>query len=310
MEKIEFHNYGNLFKIAVEKLPSKNLKELTVKRLIIAGNGSVSNGWDPVKKVFLEKELVKGSGRIDLKKYVQENKTLEAIILITHLKRVFRSKLLKDKASKNDYSSSLEIIKNLNEFNNAIADEFNKSVENKSLKFQPEIKIIYDLLKTKEEFLETLFLTLNWDNLAWNDDLLGNVGYLHGNVLNPETMFMPSQYMSENFEFLTFHSLNPSFLTQEERIILLKGNKDIYLESIAQVFNNCFANCEELYLWGVGLNIYDTDLMVTLSVVIPEKLKKIVIINRNSDQNSITSQLKVMLPNYNGEIQYINSSTT
>ncbi|WP_167882537.1 hypothetical protein [Leptospira meyeri] len=307
MEKMEFHNYSNIFRISVEKLPSLKLEELRVKKLIIAGNGSVTNGWEPIKNVFKKKELVTGSGRIDLKKYVEQDKTLEALILITHLKRVFRSKLINDKVNGRDYQPSIEIIESLNEYNTAFAEEFTKLVNEKIIKFRPEIDFIYSLIQTKENYLDTLFLTLNWDNLAWDDQFLGNVGYLHGSILHPETMFMPSQYLSENFEFNAFSSIDKTFFTLKEKELLIKSDKDKYLESITQVFNHCFASCEELYLWGIGLNIYDTDLMSTLSVVIPEKLKKIVIINTECEKKNLLSRISVMIPKFTGTIEYLTS---
>ncbi|MBM9589386.1 hypothetical protein JWG41_02940 [Leptospira sp. 201903075] len=283
------------------------LEELRVRKLVIAGNGSVYNGWDPIKNIFNRKELVTGSGRINLKQYVAENKTLEALILITHLKRVFRSKLINDKIKGKDYSSSIEIIKNLNEYNTFFAEEFSKLINLNIIKFTPEIDFIYSLIQSKIDYLDTLFLTLNWDNLAWNDQTLGNVGYLHGSILHPETMFMPSQYLSENFEFNAFSSIDETFFSPQEKELLLKGDKDIYLESITQVFNNCFGSCEELYLWGVGLNIYDTDLMSTLSVVHPEKLRKIIIINKATEKENLLSRIRVMIPNFKATIGYINT---
>ncbi|TGM10282.1 hypothetical protein EHQ81_19445 [Leptospira selangorensis] len=307
MVTIEFKNYSDLFKVAKEKLPTNNLNDLSAKRLILAGNGSVENGWEPINTALLNNEIIQGSERIDLKKYVQSGRTLDALVLITHLKRMFRSKVVQDRIDGHKNNPLLQSIKGLNEFNLYFADELEKYTKSGILRFRPEIEIIKEMLSDKEELLDTLFLTLNWDSLAWNEESLGNVGYLHGNVLNPETMFMPSQYLSENAEFYSFLQLKSDLFSDEEKNILVKGEKDSILFGLTHLFTNCLSTCEELILWGIGLNIYDSDIVSTLSAAPFNNLKKIKIINSAGQREQILNHIDVLIPEFKGKIEYISA---
>ncbi len=302
---MNFRNLSGIFKLAEEKVIHNDISKIPMKRIILSGNGSVVNGWKPIEDVLRRKKYFDADDRTDLSQFVNQGRTLEALILITHLKRIYRSKIIYKKINGEQYEDLLDAIKKISDLNEEFAIEFKKNIEMGTIYFRSEIQIIYDLLGNREEFLNTMYFTLNWDSIAWNDPNLGNVGYLHGNIENPESMLMPSQYLSENDEFMTFSEINADLFSESEKLILLRGNKDRAINNLTQLFINCLDSCEELYIWGFGLQIYDADIFTYLSLAQYNSLKRIVIINTIDEKTKILDLFALLFPKLACKVQYI-----
>ncbi|TGM98035.1 hypothetical protein [Leptospira yasudae] len=306
---MNFRNYFEIFKLADEKVIHNDISKIPMKRIILSGNGSVINGWRPIEDVLRRKKYFDSDHRTDLSQFVNQGRTLEALILITHFKRIYRSKIIYKKLNGEHYEGLLDDIKKIYDLNEDFALEFKKNIEKGSIHFRPEIKIIYDLLGNREELLDTMFFTLNWDSIAWNDPNLGNVGYLHGNIENPESMFMPSQYLSENDEFITFSEKNDGLFLESEKQILLRGNNDKAINNLTQLFINCLDICEELYIWGFGLQIYDANIFTYLSLAPYNSLKKIVIIITSDEKAKMLKLFALLFPKVTCEVHYIDAKS-
>lgn len=307
MDKVNFHTVSNckLLRLEAETNPKFDIANFRTKRLILVGNGAVKNGWDPIAASFKRFKPPVLTSRIDLEKYVNNEKLLEGLTVLAHLRRLFRAQYVAQKLSGKETELTFKLLSDLNELNNVISEDFLSFAFEKKISFTKEKYLIDKILENRQEFFNTLIMTLNWDPLLWDDNLVGNLAYLHGNAYSPESLFYPSHLLSENEEFISINKNLRQAFTEEELNILVKGDKDKILLSLAQLFVNVFSEAEEMILWGVGLNAYDADIITVLAVVPHANLKHIKIINRSNQEKQIKGLLKTYLPTYEGKVEFI-----
>ena len=266
----------------------RSLKPLDIFRpnkLVIIGAGALKNSWEPLSRVFLNADNIN-----DVNKYVYKSKDkykqmaayLAQLVYTSHANSISLLKLKTDNSIDNNTKTNIEkeimrLDKNYDNFINAICHEY----KNTSLLTTNEFEIV------KKELNEnTGVIVLNWDETIWNmKESFPNVLQLHGRVSYPGTIILPTEL-----------SIEKAFFQK----MISKQNIDMKsIDSLDGVHNIAYewmCSAETIISWGVGYNLYDSELNILIESALycrsPEnRIRNVLNINKDPDNDISISRL-------------------
>jgi len=282
-----------------------------IKKLFIIGNGCVENGCDPL--IGLLKDCEKhqtNSFLFDPTKLtpmhalscLAAEERLFFNILYSSYKRVTDGNTRYNSVKINGVPGSLKamsIVAAAASFRMELAKRYQSG---SSIKWRSSVHNVLNELGIYEN--GSAVVTTNWDNTLWKDSKLKNLCYLHGRCSNPMTMIFPTETIeeftiqeilfSEIMDYLekdsnTHNGIDDYSLLKKR--FLIEGSKYEDLFSCENIMSHWLKSSEEIYFCGTALNIYDHELINTISREASKvSFNKVSIVNRTNGKGKIKEE--------------------
>jgi hypothetical protein len=253
-----------------------NYSDLKPETIILVGNGSICNGWDPFKQFILSEDApLEWKTRI-----LSDNSGRAAEVYLSNLVFKYYSSFIALFIADNEKNNQIiSESKQLQSNHYSILEKIGKSFSAYPLVCRDTISIIRSLIS-----INVGIITLNWDECLWNEpNIFQNLIQLHGRCSIPKSIILPTELAIQKWYFNM-----TSTCSQEIK------NISIEQKMIHQYAYEWLISAKTIIIWGVAFNAYDTEISSILESAFyykHTKLEKIININPDRKTDNLISQL-------------------
>jgi hypothetical protein len=263
---------------------STDFSSFQPKKVILIGAGAIKDSWRPLEKVILAAKDIPEINRIvysSTKDYKSDNQMagyLAQMVFKNHSYCLKDELLEQESDEQKKLKMKYDIVKELNEshcFTSAIESSF----KNTSLIPRKDVEYIKQITPA-----ETGIIVLNWDETIWNMDF-PNILQIHGRVSIADSLIYPMETYPEKKHF---------------NMLLGRNTDEEPFKSLGKVHEYAikwFSSAETIISWGVGYNIYESELNSLLEYAFynKERTSKLhQVINLNPDEATKYSISRLM----------------
>lgn len=139
----------------------------------------------------------------------------------------------------------------------------------------------------------TGIITINWDEVLWNDHEINNIIQLHGRCSVPESLVLPTELIIDDNIFRICEKYlfkDKPHIEQLSQYYRSKVVRD-YLRDAHKVAIKWLEREKGLIIWGVAFNVYDAELISLFPPKPFNSLEEITIINTVGDDRDIAAAI-------------------
>ena len=277
---------------------SRHEEGFSPETVLLIGNGVIENGNIPLEEVAFGYETSSEYGQHKKSEHTQEL----AIVLLARMAFYYRSNaerlLLKaariEKLNEDNFREIDEIGPYLHIVRNFIiklAKAYNEATKSSEISFRD--RALFNKFYSNDS---TGIVTINWDEVLWNDSSIDNIIQLHGRCSISDSLVLPTEMIIDaNIFKLHEENLlkNNVALKTDYLSRYFRGTKNIRqsLEDAHGIAYDWLRNAKTMIIWGIAFNAYDAELISLFQSPPFNELEKIVIINTNSDHGNIAKEI-------------------
>ena len=266
--------------------------------VLLIGNGAIENGNIPLERIIYGLDTKSKSDRIEKATHIQELAILYlarlAFYYRSNAERLFLKAARIEKLDDDNYREIDEIGPYLHLIRNKrieLAKAYDEATKSNEIS-----------LRNREFFNKsysndsTGIVTINWDEVLWNDSSIDNIIQLHGRCSLPDSLVLPTELIIDTniFKLKEGNLLkNDVALRTDYLSRYFRGTKIIRqsLEDVHGIAYDWLRKAKTLIIWGIAFNVYDAELISLFQSPPFNELKEIVIANPNSGHRYIANEI-------------------
>ena len=285
---MEYNNY--------ELIRSK--EGLSTDTVLLIGNGAIENGSIPLENIVYDPNTAgkrDGTGKL----LHTKNVTIHYLARMAYLYRSNSEWLLLEAARveelTKDKHDKLENIKGylsqVKKLRNKLEKLYRIATTSRTISLRD--RELFDEFYSRNN---TGIITINWDEVLWNDSSIENIIQLHGRCSMPDSLVLPTEMIIDTNIFkLHEEGLLKNYNARKTDWLskFFKGSKEIRqsLENAHLTAYDWLNKARKLIIWGVAFNVYDAELVSLFQAKQFNELKEVVIVNPESEHRDIAKAI-------------------